>query len=52
MAGIRDEIKQRKSRERTQFFQEGLRDRLKADGKLKINQDAINRIVQSYSQRS
>ena len=49
---IRDEIRQQKARERAQLFQEGLRDRLKADGKLKINQDVINRIVQSFGQRS
>jgi peptidyl-prolyl cis-trans isomerase D len=51
-ASIRDEIKQQKARERTQFFEEGLRERMKADGKLKVNQDVINRIVQSYGQRS
>ena len=51
-ASIRDAIKQQKTQERAQFFEEGLRDRLKADGKLRINQDAINRIVQSYGQRS
>jgi hypothetical protein len=51
-ASIRDELRQQKVRERAQFFEEGLRDRLKADGKLKVNQDVINRIVQSYGQRS
>ena len=46
--GIRDELKQQKQRDRAQLFQEGLRSRLTADGKLKIHQDVINRIVQSY----
>jgi peptidyl-prolyl cis-trans isomerase D len=48
---IRDELKQQKQRDRAQLFQEGLKSRLLADGKLKIHQDVINRIVQSY-QRS
>lgn len=47
-AGIRDELKQQKQRDRAQLFQEGLRSRLTADGKLKIHQDVINRIVASY----
>jgi len=45
---IRDELKQQKQRDRAQFFQDGLRSRLTADGKLKIHQDVINRIVQGY----
>ncbi len=46
--GIRDELKQAKQRDRAQLFQDGLRSRLTADKKLKIHQDVINRIVQSY----
>jgi hypothetical protein len=46
--GIRDELKQQKQRDRAQLFQDGLRSRLTADGKLKIHQDVINRIVQGY----
>jgi peptidyl-prolyl cis-trans isomerase D len=49
---IRDELKQQKSRDRATLFEEGLKDRLKADGKLKIHQDVINRIVDTYRQRS
>ena len=45
---IRDELRQQKQRDRAQLFEEGLRSRLTADGKLKIHQDVINRIVQSY----
>jgi peptidyl-prolyl cis-trans isomerase D len=48
---LRNEIRQQRARDRAQLFQEGLKDRLKADGKLKVYQDVINRIVQSY-QRS
>lgn len=45
---LRNEIRQQRSRDRAQLFQEGLKDRLKADGKLKVFQDVITRIVQSY----
>jgi peptidyl-prolyl cis-trans isomerase D len=51
-ASIRDELKQQKSRDRAQVFVDGLRERLKADGKLKINQDIVNQIVQSYNTKS
>ncbi|HVW87132.1 MAG TPA: peptidyl-prolyl cis-trans isomerase, partial [Bryobacteraceae bacterium] len=51
-ATIRDELKQQKQRDRAQLFQDGLKNKLIADGKLKINQDVINRIVASYTQRS
>jgi peptidyl-prolyl cis-trans isomerase D len=51
-ASIREEIKQKRVRDRSDFFLAGLQDKLKADGKLKINQDVINRIVQSYTQKS
>jgi peptidyl-prolyl cis-trans isomerase D len=45
---IRNDLRQQRSRDRAQFFQEGLKDRLKADGKLKVYQDAIGRIVAAY----
>ena len=48
MAAIRDELKQQKQRDRAQLFQEGLKSRLTSAGTLKIHQDVINRIVQSY----
>ncbi|MDE3196663.1 MAG: hypothetical protein KGN84_09985, partial [Acidobacteriota bacterium] len=47
-AGLREEIKQQRQRDRAQLFQEGLRSRLTADGKLKINDDVIKRIVANY----
>jgi peptidyl-prolyl cis-trans isomerase D len=52
MTAIRDELRQQKQRDRAQFFQEGLKSRLTAEGKVKINKDAISRIVQSYSKSS
>jgi peptidyl-prolyl cis-trans isomerase D len=52
MASIRDELKQQKQRDRAQLFQEGLKSRLVADGKVKIHQDVISRIVASYSSKS
>lgn len=45
---IRTELRQQRSRDRAQLFQEGLKDRLKADGKLKVYQDVVNRIVSAY----
>jgi hypothetical protein len=51
-ASIRDELKQQKVRDRIEVFQAGLRNRLQQEGKLKINKDVVNRIVQSYSQRN
>ncbi|MEP6716291.1 MAG: peptidyl-prolyl cis-trans isomerase [Terriglobia bacterium] len=45
---IRDEIRQQRARDRAQIFQEGLRERLKADGKLKVHQDVIDGIVRNY----
>jgi hypothetical protein len=52
MIAIRDELKQQKQRDRAQFFQEGLKAKLTADGKVKINKDVITRIVQSYNKSS
>jgi peptidyl-prolyl cis-trans isomerase D len=48
---LRTELRQQRARDRAQLFQEGLKERLKTDGKLKVYQDVINRLVQSY-QRS
>ena len=47
-ASIRDELKQQKARDRATLFQDGLKDRLKSDGKLVVNQEVINRLVQNY----
>src|ERR1035438_2728078 len=50
-AGIRDELKQQKSRDRSTLFEDGLKKRLQEQGKLKIHQDAITRLVQTYTHR-
>lgn len=44
--GIRDELKQKLSRERFALFEEGLRKRLEKDGKITVHTDAINKLVQ------
>jgi peptidyl-prolyl cis-trans isomerase D len=51
-AGIREQLKQQKTKDRAAMFEDGLKKRLEAQGKLKIHQDAIARLVQSYSTRS
>jgi peptidyl-prolyl cis-trans isomerase D len=49
---IRTELKQAKQRDRATLFQDGLRQRLQAEGKLKIKQDAIDRILATFRSRS
>jgi hypothetical protein len=51
MNAIREDLKQQKQRDRSQFFADGLKTRLTSEGKVKIHQDLITRIVQSYGQR-
>jgi peptidyl-prolyl cis-trans isomerase D len=45
---IRDQIKGQKAGERDTLFREGLKDRLIKEGKVKIHQDAINKLIASY----
>jgi peptidyl-prolyl cis-trans isomerase D len=45
---IRDEIKTRKGRDRSALFESGLRDSLVKQGKIKIHQEVINRLVAQY----
>jgi peptidyl-prolyl cis-trans isomerase D len=52
LASIRDSLKQNKVGERATLFEDGVRKRLEQEGKLKVHQDVISRIVQSYSTRS
>ncbi len=47
-ASIRDEIKQKRGRERTTLFEEGVKTRLEKDGKLKVHQDVVNQLVASF----
>ncbi len=50
-AGIRSQLRQQKEKDRTTIFEEGVKKRLQEQGKLKIHQDAITRLVQSYTTR-
>ena len=45
---IRDEIKSQRARERNTLFETGVRDMLIKEGKIKINQDVINRLIGNY----
>jgi len=47
-ATLRDEIKSQKARDRNSLFEAGLRDALIKQGKIKIHQDVINRLVAGY----
>ena len=49
---IRTELKQQKQRDRATMFQDGLRQRLQAEGKMKIKQDAVDRLIQSFRTKS
>jgi peptidyl-prolyl cis-trans isomerase D len=51
-SAIRDELRQQKSRDRSTMFEDGLKKRLQDQGKLKIHQDAITRLVQTYTTRT
>ncbi|HWF10014.1 MAG TPA: peptidyl-prolyl cis-trans isomerase [Bryobacteraceae bacterium] len=48
---IRDELRQAKTRDRNTMFEDGLKKRLQDDGKLKIHQDVIARLLASFNQR-
>jgi peptidyl-prolyl cis-trans isomerase D len=45
---LRDEIKSQKARDRNSLFEAGIRDALIKQGKIKIHQDVINRLIASY----
>jgi len=45
---IRDELKGKKARERNDLFEAGLREQLVKEGKIKIHQDVLNRLVANY----
>jgi len=46
--GLRDELKAKKAQERAELFEAGLREQLIKEGKVKIHQDVVNRLVASY----
>ena len=45
---IRDEIKTQRARERNTLFESGVKDMLIKQGKIKIHQDVINRLIGNY----
>jgi peptidyl-prolyl cis-trans isomerase D len=45
---LRDEIKSRKARERNALFEDGVRQQLTEEGKIRIYQDVINRLSSNY----
>jgi peptidyl-prolyl cis-trans isomerase D len=45
---IRDQIKSRKAGDRNKLFEEGVRDALVKQGKIKVHQDVLMRLVNSY----
>lgn len=45
---IRDDIKHTKARERNALFEDGLRERLIKDGKIKVHSDVLKRVEASY----
>lgn len=45
---VRDELKTQKARDREALFEAGLREALVKQGKIKIHQDVINRLIASY----
>ena len=47
-ASIRDELKSQKGRDRNSLFQEGLRQMLVKQGKIKYHEDVIKRLMSSY----
>ncbi len=47
-ASIRDDLKSQKARDRNSLFEAGVRDELARQGKIKIYQDVINRLITNY----
>ncbi len=45
---IRDDIKSQRARERNTLFESGVKDMLIKQGKIKIHQDVINRLIANY----
>jgi peptidyl-prolyl cis-trans isomerase D len=46
--GLSDELRGKIAQQRATLFSEGIRSRLEKSGKIKINKDAYNRLIQSY----
>jgi hypothetical protein len=47
-SSVRDELKAKRARERDDLFEAGLREELVKEGKVKIHQDVVNRLVANY----
>jgi peptidyl-prolyl cis-trans isomerase D len=47
-AAVRDEIKSQKARERNSLFEAGVKDALTKQGKIKIHQDVLSRLIANY----
>jgi len=45
---LRDQIKSEKAKQRDQLFEAGVKARLIQEGKIKIHQDVINRLIAGY----
>ncbi|HWC00264.1 MAG TPA: peptidyl-prolyl cis-trans isomerase, partial [Bryobacteraceae bacterium] len=45
---LREDLKSRKARDRGTLFEEGLRQALSKEGKIKIHQDVVNRLIANY----
>ena len=52
MATIRNDLKQKMTSDRSTLFEEGLKKRLIDEGKLKIHEDVLSRVIQTYTTRS
>jgi hypothetical protein len=45
---IRDQIKMKKAQDRRDLFDAGLREQLIREGKIKLHQDVINRLIAQF----
>jgi peptidyl-prolyl cis-trans isomerase D len=50
-ASIRNDLKQKMTNDRQALFEAGLKKRLMDEGKLKIHQDVLSRLIQNYTTR-
>jgi hypothetical protein len=48
ITAIRNDLKQKLARERNQIFEDGVRQTLEKEGKIKVHKDVIDRIVTGY----
>jgi hypothetical protein len=48
VTAIRNDLKSKLARERNQIFEDGVRQMLEKEGKIKVHKDVIDRIVAGY----